>query len=92
MPTVDQTELVSSLSDLFDSSKYLDLTIHCGLGVYTVHRAVICQRSDFSAAACDSVFKEPMTVTITVDDDDQSTVRRMLTYLYTLDHDDADDP
>ena len=31
-----------------------------------------------------------MTATITLDDDDQSTVQRMLTYLYTLDYDDDD--
>lgn len=31
-----------------------------------------------------------MTATITLKDDDQSTVRRMLTYLYTLDYDDGD--
>ena len=31
-----------------------------------------------------------MTATITLDDDDQATVRRMLTYLYTLDYDDQD--
>ena len=31
-----------------------------------------------------------MTATITLDDDDQPTVRRMLTYFYTLDYDDAD--
>ena len=31
-----------------------------------------------------------MTATITLNDDDQSTVQRMLTYLYTLDYDDGD--
>ena len=31
-----------------------------------------------------------MTATITLDGDDQSTVRRMLIYLYTLDYDDGD--
>ena len=31
-----------------------------------------------------------MTATITLDGDDQATVRRMLTYLYTLDYDDQD--
>ena len=31
-----------------------------------------------------------MTTTITLNDDDPSTVRRILTYLYTLDYDDAD--
>ena len=31
-----------------------------------------------------------MTATITLNDDDQSTVQRMLTYLYTLDYDDSD--
>ena len=34
--------------------------------------------------------QEAITATITLDDDDQSTVRRMLTYLYTLDYDDKD--
>ena len=34
--------------------------------------------------------QESMTATITLNDDDQSTVRRMLTYLYTLDYDDGD--
>ena len=32
--------------------------------------------------------QEAITATITLDDDDQATVRRMLTYLYTLDYDD----
>ena len=34
--------------------------------------------------------QESMTATITLNDDDQSTVQRMLTYLYTLDYDDGD--
>ena len=57
MPNLHQTDLVSSLSDLFTSSKYSDLTIRCGSDLYKVHRAVVCQRSQFFAAACDSGFK-----------------------------------
>lgn len=34
--------------------------------------------------------QESVTATISLDDDDQSTVHRMLTYLYTLDYDDED--
>ena len=34
--------------------------------------------------------QESITATITLEDDDQSTVKRMLTYLYTLDYDDGD--
>ena len=34
--------------------------------------------------------QESITATITLEDDDPSTVRRMLTYLYTLDYDDGD--
>ena len=34
--------------------------------------------------------QEAITATITLNDDDQATVRRMLTYLYTLDYDDQD--
>ena len=36
--------------------------------------------------------QEAITATITLVDDDQATVRRMLTYLYTLDYDDQDAP
>ena len=34
--------------------------------------------------------QEAITATINLNDDDQSTIRRMLTYLYTLDYDDQD--
>lgn len=57
MTTIHHNELVNSLSNLFGSSKYSDLTIRCGSDLYKVHRAVICQRSDFFAVACDSGFK-----------------------------------
>ena len=57
MPTVHQNNLINSVSSLFSSSKYSDLTIHCGSDVYELHRAIICPRSDFFAAACDSGFQ-----------------------------------
>ena len=108
MPTIHENDLIRSLSNIFGSSKYSDVTVCCGSDVYKLHRAVICPRSDFFAAACDLGFKvhserinestklltmdwqESMTATIILNEDDQSTVRRMLTYLYTLDYDDGD--
>ena len=57
MSTIHEKNLISGLSNIFGSSKYSDLTVCCGSDVYKVHRAVICPRSDFFAAACDSGFK-----------------------------------
>ena len=47
---------LSNMEDLFGSSKYSDLTISCGSDEYKVHRAIICQLSDFFATACDGAF------------------------------------
>lgn len=57
MAMIHQKDLISGLGNAFGSSKYSDLTIHCGSDVYKLHRVVICPRSDFFAAACDSGFK-----------------------------------
>lgn len=57
MACIHRERLISSLDDLFHSSKYSDLTIRCGSEMWKVHRAIMCQRSPFFAAACDGDFQ-----------------------------------
>lgn len=74
---------------MFSSAKYSDLTIRCGPDEYKLHRVIVCARSDFFAKACDGEYREAKTATIDLTDDDPQTVKRMLTYLYTLEYDDG---
>jgi hypothetical protein len=48
--------MIQSLKSILESGKYSDLTISCGDRVFNVHRAVVCPRSSFFAAACDGKF------------------------------------
>lgn len=49
--------MLIDLTSVYDSSKYSDLVIRCGDREFKVHRAVVCPRSTFFAAACDGYFK-----------------------------------
>ncbi|KAH8656126.1 hypothetical protein BGZ60DRAFT_417837 [Tricladium varicosporioides] len=80
----------ASLSSVFESGKYSDLIIRSGDRVFKVHRAVICPRSRFFAAACDGPFQECISKEISLEEDDPHTVERMLAYLYTSDYCDRD--
>ncbi|KAI9781527.1 MAG: hypothetical protein M1839_005942 [Geoglossum umbratile] len=84
----DYRGLIEATGSLFQSDKYSDLTITCGNEVFKVHRAVVCPRSKFFAAACDGKFKEGITSEIELPDDDPETVQRMLSFLYTCDYND----
>lgn len=41
---------------LFETGAYSDLTITCGEDRYAVHKAIVCTRSPFFAAACNGMF------------------------------------
>ena len=112
MADIHRIGLTRSNSEIWGSSKYSDLTVRCGSQDFKLHRAIVCPRSTFFAAACDgqfhvhkisirqltscesvltSLFQEAQTCTIVLKEDDPPTVRRMLTYLYTLTYDDEGD-
>ncbi|RGP74637.1 amino acid transport gap1 [Fusarium sporotrichioides] len=72
-----------SLSKLLKTGAYSDLTITCGTDKYAVHKAIVCSRSSFFAAACDGELKEAKTGEIDLPEDDPVAVKMMIRYLYT---------
>ncbi|EON61622.1 hypothetical protein W97_00837 [Coniosporium apollinis CBS 100218] len=79
-------ELMCSMRELFTDDTYSDLTITCGRDQHRVHKAIVCPRSKFFAAACNGVFKEARTAKIPLPHDDAQAVRLMVHYLYHLDY------
>ncbi|KAK2005337.1 hypothetical protein LZ32DRAFT_546273, partial [Colletotrichum eremochloae] len=49
-------------NSLYSTGDYSDLTISSGAKRYPVHRAIVCPRSEFLAAACRSPFKVPTSL------------------------------
>ena len=68
---------------LFENAMYPDLTIKTDDTEYQVHRAVVCMRSKFFAAACIGPWKEAKDLLITLHDDDMNALDSMFEYLYT---------
>lgn len=57
MADTHQKGLHDNLCSIFKSGKYSDVTISSNGREFKVHRAVICERSRFFAAACDGGFQ-----------------------------------
>ncbi|KAF1994640.1 hypothetical protein P154DRAFT_367263 [Amniculicola lignicola CBS 123094] len=81
-----QVELMSALATLFECGKYSDLTIVCGTKRYSVHRAIVCSRSEFFDGACRNPFKESESGVIDLTEDDPEAVEHMVNYFYHLDY------
>lgn len=79
-------ELMSALATLFECGKYSDLTIVCGTKRYSVHRALVCSRSEFFEGACRNPFRESETGVIDLTEDDPEAVEYMISYFYHLDY------
>ncbi|KAH7112803.1 hypothetical protein B0J11DRAFT_446597 [Dendryphion nanum] len=79
-------ELMSALASLFECGKYSDLTIVCGMKRYSVHRAIVCSRSEFFDGACRNPFKESETGVIDLTEEDPEAVEHMVNYFYHLDY------
>ena len=83
--------IIAAIGALSDSPQYLDLTIICVEESFHVNRAIVCPRSNLLKVACSESFEKGQSGIITLDHDDQSTIRRMVTYLYKMDYDDGGD-
>jgi hypothetical protein len=57
MADIHQNGIRATLSSIFNSGRYSDVTICSGGREFMVHRALICPRSRFFAAACDGEFQ-----------------------------------
>ena len=57
MADIHHRGLTRSISGILQSAKYSDLTVRCGSEEFKIHRAIVCPRSTFFAAACDGQFR-----------------------------------
>ncbi|KAI0147301.1 hypothetical protein GGR57DRAFT_259153 [Xylariaceae sp. FL1272] len=78
-------KLMDSL--LYYSGEYSDLIISCGERRFRAHKALICPRSDFFAAACRGDFKENHEGIVDLPDDDPRAVEMMVYYFYHFRYD-----
>ncbi|KAM4065565.1 BTB/POZ domain-containing protein [Hirsutella rhossiliensis] len=88
-------ELMLSLAKLYNLGTYSDFTITCGSAEYRVHKAIVCPRSRFFAAACNDAFQEGHNGVVNLPEDDPRIVRLMVYFFYHLTYpavslDDAD--
>ncbi|KAK5992066.1 hypothetical protein PT974_05463 [Cladobotryum mycophilum] len=65
-----------------ETGVYSDLTITCGRKEYHVHKVLLCTRSSFFKRICDGPFKEGLSNTINLPDDDPEAVDSMMCYIY----------
>ncbi|KAI1130641.1 hypothetical protein F5Y10DRAFT_289054 [Nemania abortiva] len=71
---------------LYARGEYADLIVTCHGKRHLVHKAIVCPRSDFFAAACRAGMKEAHTGMIDLPDDDPQIVDMMVYYFYHLDY------
>ncbi|UZP41661.1 hypothetical protein NXS19_009477 [Fusarium pseudograminearum] len=83
------TSIHASLSTLLFSDKFADMTIKCKEREFSAHRAIVCSQSSFFDKALSSNFKEAMTQTVELQEDDPDIVERFLEFLYTGNYTDS---
>ncbi|CAI6302599.1 unnamed protein product [Periconia digitata] len=77
--------LESGIKSLYLPEKYSDFTIVCGDDVFPVHKAIICPRSDYFAAAV-KFGKEASENKIVLSEDEPAIVKLMIQYFYKLNY------
>lgn len=86
MGVEQQKEVLTSLEELYTKGTYSDLKIVSSAKTYSVHKAVICPRTKFFAAACNGKFKEGHTSIVNLPEDIPDAVEMMMHYFYHLDY------
>ncbi|GIZ45757.1 hypothetical protein CKM354_000891000 [Cercospora kikuchii] len=82
----DVSAVADAVKDLFEDSRYADLTISCGERKWRVHKAVVCMRCEYLARNYEDL--KPKGNTIELVNEYPNTVAAMLRFLYTNDFDD----
>lgn len=57
MDDIHRSGIMTGLQNLWSSSQYSDVIVRTGSEEFKVHRAIICPRSKFFAAACNGPFQ-----------------------------------
>ncbi|ESZ93395.1 hypothetical protein SBOR_6215 [Sclerotinia borealis F-4128] len=74
---------------MMSANEYSDFIIKCHSRIFHVHRIVVCTQSKPIQAAANGNFLESVTGILELEDDDPSTVARMINFFYLQDYDDS---
>ncbi|PVI05399.1 hypothetical protein DM02DRAFT_650740 [Periconia macrospinosa] len=75
--------LQNSVRDLFDSGKYSDLTVFCGVNTHKLHKMIVCERSEWFEHA---VKKKRHLTSFNLSHEDPDIVGFMFEFMYAGDY------
>ncbi|KAH8894295.1 POZ domain-containing protein [Thozetella sp. PMI_491] len=83
------TAIFSSISKLFLSDKFTDMTIRCPGREFKAHRAVVCTQSTFFDKALTGGFEESLSGVVQLPQADPTVLEKFLQFLYTGNYNDG---
>ncbi|KAI9753456.1 MAG: hypothetical protein M4579_005140 [Chaenotheca gracillima] len=88
--TLPKEAVLRATAELYESKQHSDVTIECGTEQIPAHGFLLSFRSTYFRGALGGGFLEGLTNKITLPGDELNTLRRALSYIYTLNYDDAE--
>ncbi|KAK4574555.1 hypothetical protein LTR86_001396 [Recurvomyces mirabilis] len=82
--------LLQGVSNLLKSQKFVDLVVTLGDRSWSLHKAVLCARSQFFAKALEGDFKVAQSSSIELHDDDPDIIDKMFYYIYHGEYNDVE--